>query len=127
MRKIPNNILGIPTTLDDFFRYWVEFLKPLHRLTDREIDVATAFLKKRYELSKSILDPNMLDKFLMSEDTKAEIREECNVSSAHFQVIMGKLRKSKIIVNGNINPRFIPNIKEEDGIIQLLLLFQIQK
>ena len=127
MRKIPNNILGIPTTLDDFFRYWVEFLKPLHRLTDREIDVATAFLKKRYELSKSILDPNMLDKFLRSEDTKAEIREECNVSSAHFQVIMGKLRKSKIIVNGNINPRFIPNIKEEDGIIQLLLLFQIQK
>lgn len=127
MRKVPNNILGIPTTLDDFFRYWVEFLKPLHRLTDREIDVATAFLKKRYELSKSILDPNMLDKFLMSEDTKAEIREECNVSSAHFQVIMGKLRKSKIIVNGNINPRFIPNIKEEDGIIQLLLLFQIQK
>lgn len=127
MEGKPNNILGIPTTLDDFFRYWVDFLKPLHRLTDREVDVITAFLKKRYELSKDILDPVKLDKYLMSEDTKAEIREECNISSAHFQVIMGKLRKSKIIVDGNINPRFIPNVKEGEGTFQLLLLFQIQK
>lgn len=127
MEGKPNNILGIPTTLDNFFRYWVDFLKPLHHLTDREVDVITAFLKKRYELSKDILDPVKLDKYLMSEDTKAEIREECKISSAHFQVIMGKLRKSKIIVNGNINPRFIPNLKENEGVFQLLLLFQIQK
>lgn len=123
----PNNILSIPTTLDKFFRYWVEFSKPLHHLTDREMDVITAFLQKRHELSKDILDPIKLDKYLMNEETKAEIRDECGVSPAHFQVIMGKLRKSGIIVNGNINPRFIPNIKEEDGTFQLLLYFQIQK
>ena len=123
----PNNILSIPTTLDKFFRYWVEFSKPLHHLTDREMDVITAFLQKRYELSKDILDPIKLDKYLMNEETKAEIRDECGVSPAHFQVIMGKLRKSGIIVNGNINPKFIPNIKEEDGSFQLLLYFQIKK
>lgn len=122
----PNNIIGIPTTLDDFFRYWVEFLEPLHNLTDREVDVITAFLKKRYELSKDILDPVKLDKYLMSEDTKAEIREECNISSAHFQVIMGKLRKSGIIKNGNINPKFIPNVKGDESTFQLLLYFQIK-
>lgn len=122
----PDNIIGIPTTLDKFFRYWVEFLEPLHHLTEREIDIITAFLKKRHLLSKSILDPKMLDKYLMNEDTKAEIRDECGVSPAHFQVIMGKLRKSKIIVNGNINPRFIPNIKEENGAVQLLLYFQLE-
>jgi hypothetical protein len=122
----PNNVIGISTTLNDFFRYWVEFLEPLHHLTEREIDIITAFLRKRHELSKSILDPVMLDKYLMNEDTKAEIREECGVSPAHFQVIMGKLRKSKIIVNGNISPKFIPNIKEENGTFQLLLFFQIK-
>lgn len=67
----------------------------------------------------------MLDKYLMNEDTKAEIRDECGISPAHFQVIMGKLRKSKIIVNGNISPKFIPNIKEESGTFQLLLYFQV--
>jgi hypothetical protein len=122
----PNNIIGVPTTLNEFFRYWVEFLKPLHHLTERETDVITAFLRKRYELSKIILDPIMLDKYLMNEDTKAEIRDECGVSPAHFQVIMGKLRKSNIVVNGNINPRFIPNIKENNGTFQLLLYFQIK-
>lgn len=124
-RLNPNNVIGISTSLKDFFRYWVEFLEPLHHLTNREVDVITAFLKKRYELSKKILDPLMLDKYLMNEDTKAEIRDECGVSPAHFQVIMGKLRKSKIIVNGNISPKFIPNIKEENGTFQLLLYFQV--
>ena len=122
----PNNVIGITTTLSDFFRYWVEFLEPLHHLTKREIDIITAFLKKRYILSKSILDQKMLDKYLMNEDTKAEIREECQVSSAHFQVIMGNLRKSGIIVNGNINPRFIPNIVEDNGTFQLLLYFDLK-
>ena len=61
---------------------------------------------------------------VMNEDTKKKIREECGISSAHFQVIMGKLRKNKVIVNGRINPKFIPNIGEdENGIFQLLLLF----
>ena len=122
----PNNVIGIPTTKKKLFRYWVEFMKPLHNLTDREMDIITAFLVKRYELSKDILDPVKLDKYLMNEDTKAEIRDECGVSPAHFQVIMGKLRKSHIIINGNINPRFIPNIKEDSNTFQLLLLFQIE-
>ena len=46
----------------------------------------------------------------MNEATKREIRESCNLSATHFQVIMGKLRESKVIVNNKINPRFIPNI-----------------
>lgn len=128
----PNNAIRVPTTLDDFFRYWVEFLRPLHHLTDREIDVATAFLRKRHELSKDILDPIKLDKYLMNEETKAEIRDECNISPAHFQVIMGKLRKSGVIVDGNIFPLFIPNIKKnedgtEENLFRLLLYFQIKK
>ena len=122
----PNNVIGIPTTKSKLFRYWVEFQGPLHHLTQREMDIATAFLRKRYELSKSILDPKMLDKFLMNEDTKAEIRDECGVSPAHFQVIMGKLRKNGIIVDGNINKKFIPNVKEGEDTFQLLLYFQIK-
>ena len=63
---------------------------------------------------------------LMNEETKAEIRDECGVSPAHFQVIMGRLRKSGIIVNGNIHPKFIPNIVENNNTFQLLLYFQIK-
>lgn len=122
-----NNVVRIPTSLSDFFKYWLEFLKPFHSLTDREIDVAASFIKKRFELSFKINDSEILDQLLMSEDTKRKIREECNISSAHFQVIMGKLRKNNIIIDNKINPRYLPNINEENGSFKLLLLFDINE
>lgn len=126
MKKV-NNVVRIPTSLQgNFFRYWFEFLHPFHGLTNREIDVITCFIKQRYDLSKVIKDNDILDKVTMSEDTKKKVMEECNVSLPHFQVIMGKLRKSKVIVDGRINPRFIPNVDEEKGTFQLLLLFDLK-
>lgn len=122
-----DSIIKIPTTLDDFFRYWFEFLKPFHQLTEREIDVAAALIKQRYELSKVITDNNILDKVVMSDDTRKIVRERCNLSLPYFQVIMGKLKKNKVIVNGRINPKFIPSISEENGNFQLLLLFDLVK
>lgn len=123
----PNNIVRVPCSLSKgFFRYWFMFLEPFHKLTDREIDVITSFVKQRYELSKVIKDNDILDKVTMSEDTKKKVREECNITLPHFQVIMGKLRKSKVIIDGKINPRFIPNIDQETETFQLLLLFELK-
>lgn len=127
MKWKPNSSLRIPTSLKGkFFRYWFEFLKPFHNLTDREIDVISSLVKQRYELSKVISDQEILDRETMSEVTKRKVREECNISLAHFQVIMGKLRKSKVIENGKINPKFIPNIVEGDNNFTLLLLFELK-
>ena len=121
-----NNVIRIPTSLStSFFRFWFEFLRPFHNLTDREMQVASSLLKRRYELSKVIQDEVILDKVVMSEDTKKVVREECNISLPHFQVIMGKLRKNKIILDGRINPRFIPNLTEEQGSFRLLLNFEL--
>ena len=125
--KKPNNIVRVPCSLSgSFFRHWFKFLEPFHKLTEREIDVITSFVKQRYELSKVIKDNEILDKVTMSEDTKKKVREECNITLPHFQVIMGKLRKNKVIIDGKINPRFIPNIDEETGTSQLLLLFELK-
>ena len=126
--KKPNNIVRVPCSLSgSFFRYWFKFLEPFHKLTDREIDVITSFVKQRYELSKVIKDTEILDKVTMSEDTKKKVREECNITLPHFQVIMSKLRKNKVIIDGKINPRFIPNFNEETGTFQLLLLFELNE
>lgn len=123
----PNNIVRVPcNNLTAFFKYWFLFLKPFHNLTDREIDIATAFVKHRYDLSKVIKDKDILDKVVMSEDTKKKIMEECEISLPHFQVILGKLRKSKVIVDNRVNPRFIPNLSENEGNFNLLLLFDIK-
>ena len=127
MNKEINNVIRIPTSLNSkFFRYWFEFLQPFHKLTEREIDVITSLVKQRYELSKVIKDDEILDRVTMSEDTKRKVREECNMTLPHFQVIMGKLRRNGLIVNNKINPRFIPNIREDSGTFQLLLLFELK-
>lgn len=97
----------------DFFRIWVEFLKPVHNLTNREMDVLASFLKKRYELSQVITDPEVLDGVLMSEGKKKEIRESCKITSKHFQVIMSKFRKNGVIKNGRIFLNLIPTITKE--------------
>lgn len=124
MKGEVDNVINIPTSLKgNFFKHWFKFLLPFHNLTDREMDVAAAFLLKRHELSKVISDVNILNNVLMGEDTKREIREMCDIKHQHFQVIMSKLRKAKVIVDNKINPRFIPNVKEENNNFKLLLLF----
>lgn len=120
-----NGVISIPTSLKgEFFRYWLQFLSPIHNLSDREIDVVTAFLKERHQLSKAITDQQVLDDVLMSKETKRKIREECGLAQAYFQIIMGKLRRAKVIIDDKINPKFIPkNIEEGDKSFQLLLHF----
>lgn len=121
-----DNALRIPASLSgSFFRYWFEFLAPIHKLTEREMDVITAFVRQRYELSKVIKDDDILDRVVMSEDTKRKVREECNITLPHFQVIMGKLRKNKLIVDGKIHKRFIPQLPEDAKKFKFLLVFDL--
>ena len=122
----PNNIVTVPTSLGtEFFKWWCVFLRPFINLTNREIDVIASFLKQRWELSKSISDPAILDTMIMSETTKSKVIEECKITQQHFYVVMSNLRKNKVIVNNTINPRLVPNIRKDDnGCFQLLVLFK---
>lgn len=123
----PNNIVEVDTGLGtEFFRWWCIFLRPLVNLTNKEIDVVACFLKQRYELSKSISDPAILDTMVMSNDTKRKVIEECGMTQEHFYVVMSNLKKRKVIVGGKMNPRLVPNLKYDDetGYFQLLILFK---
>lgn len=119
----PNNVISIPTSFDNFFKYWFNFLKPFHKMTDREIDVISALLRKRYALSKVVQDRVLLEKITLSDDTKREVREECGLSPAHFQLILSKLKKKGAISDSGINPKFIPKLTDKGDHFQLLLLF----
>lgn len=123
-----NNVIALSQTPlgKDFFKWWFIFLRPLHHLTDREIDIIAALTKYRYELSKKINDEELLDSVLMSEDIKKKIVEECGITAPHYQVILGKLRKSKVVIGNKINPKLIPNIRDNEGSLQLLIVFPIK-
>lgn len=123
---IDNAIPLHANSLTEFFKLWLKYTKPLHNLTEREQDVTAAFLKNRYELSSKIGDQKILNQVLFSEQTKKKIMEETNLSIAHFQVIMGKLRKAGVIVNNTLNQKMVPFLKEGAKDFKLLLFFEIE-
>ena len=125
MNKV-NNALRLPTSLDgNFFKLWIEFLRPLHKLTNREIDVIASFIKHRYTLSKAISDAAILDRITLSKNTQKEVIKDCGITLQYLQTTMSKFRKNGVIVNGRINPKFIPNINDK-GMITLLLCFDLK-
>lgn len=119
----PNNAFTVPVanTLD-FFKWWCVFLRPFIPLTERETDVVASLLRQRWELSKIIKDPSILDTMTMSGNTLDKVVEECKITKQHFYVVMSSLKK-KGVINGHINPRLIPNLKEE-GVFKLTILFK---
>ena len=121
----PNNAFNVPVTGTlDFFKWWCVFLRPFIPLTERETDVVASLLKQRWELFKlkDIKDQSILDALTMSSDTLDKVVEECKITKQHFYVVMSSLKK-KGVINGHINPRLIPNLKEE-GTFKLTILFK---
>lgn len=60
----------------------------------------------------------------MSEETKRAIRKECGLEPPYFQVIMGKLKTNKLIIDGKLNKRYIPNVEADATGFNLIFHFQ---
>ena len=85
MSKFADNVVRIPCSLNhQFFTYWFKFLQPFHNLTDRETDVAAALLEQRHRLSKVIRDDDILDKVVLGDDIKKQVRESLHMTLPHF-------------------------------------------
>lgn len=124
--KKPDNIVVVNTTQEGLFSKWLEILTPYHHLTEKERQVASALLYRRFQLEKSIVDNDLLDKISLNNDTKEEIRESLGISKQHFMVILSTLKSKKFIEEDRINPRFIPNIGEGNKFM-LLFFFNIEE
>jgi hypothetical protein len=118
-------VLKVPTDRTiNFFRLWLEFLAPYHDLTEREIDLMSYFLHKRQALSADILNEEILDSVLMSDDSKKEISKLLGITDKNFNIIYSRLRKKKLIINERINKRFIPVLKKSAKTFQMLIYFE---
>ena len=125
---INKSISRIPTKIEtNFFNYWVEFIRPFNKLTDRELEVLAELLKKRYELSKVITDEKVIDSVLLSTESKSDIRNKLNLSPAHFNCIIKKFKDTNVIENHNrINAKLIPKISENAESFQFILFFDFR-
>lgn len=105
----PNNIIIQKCSEESFYRLWMEFLAMFHKLTARERDVAARIIAQYFRLKKNIPDPEVLKEVLWSQNSRKDMRESLKMSPAHFQMVLAKLRENEVIVDGDLNPRYIPH------------------
>jgi len=122
------NIKNLNIPKKKFFMYWLQFLKPYHKLRDKEIEMLSLFLNKRHELSQKITDDDLLDTMLFDKNIKDQIREEMNYSSHQvFNNMLSSLRSKGVIVNGKINKGLIPELTEDSNNFKLIFNFNINE
>lgn len=109
----PNNFIPVKCNEYSFYRAWIEFLVPYHKLTSREQDVAARILATYFKLKEYIDDPEVLRDVLWSLNSRKDMREAEKMTQAHFQMVLGKLKKAGFLVDGNIAPMYIPNKGKE--------------
>lgn len=118
----PNNVISLKCTEDSFYRLWMEFLAPFHKLTARERDVAARIIAQYFRLKENIPDPEVLREVLWSHKSRKDMRESLKMSPAHFQMVLAKLRESGVIKDGDLDPRYIPH-KGQDPRFMLSIVY----
>ena len=101
-------VTTIPNEDSEFFRAWLEVMRPLHGLASKEMDFAAAFLKKRYELAKTMTDDRLIDRVLFDAETKNAVAESLGISYSYMQYIFKKMRDGGIIKGKRIEPLYKP-------------------
>lgn len=120
-----DKVLRVPAhKKTDFFRLWVEFLRPYHDLTQRESELFICLLRCRHQLMKDVHNDEFLDNILFTDKIKKQIYKEIGITDKNFNVLMARLREKKLIIDGKINKRFIPNLKDNAKEFQILILFE---
>ena len=120
------NIKRIHTDKKSIFRLWLEFLKPYHKLRNKEIEALSLMLYYRYELSREIPNVDMVDMILFSTETRSKIRSELNnMSQKVFNNLLTSLRKKGVLTKDNkIHHNLIPNMAEKG--FKLVFNFEVK-
>jgi len=92
---------GLTLTEREFFRAYVEMLKPfLKRIRDREADVFAELIFWNYK-KRDIKNKNDRFKLIMDADCRRQIEEKLGVSTAIFRNALTGLRGRGLLLDDN--------------------------
>ena len=114
-------------SVNNLFRLWLEFTKPLHNLTPRQVDLLAYILNDRYRLILLYGDADYVDKYLLSTEHRKEIRNAFKISENHLNVMINSYKVKDILSNDNkLNPKYVPCITDNDSnLFQLVINFNL--
>lgn len=117
----------IKTTEKNFFKHWMNFTKPLHKLNNQEVNIVSLLLYYYFQFKKETNNDDIAWKLTFDYDTKAKIKEELELSTDQgMRNILTTLRKKKVIIDNKISPSFIPTIDlKKSKSFSLIFKFEI--
>lgn len=109
VKKVINAALRVPCTPETFVRTWFKYLTQVHKLTEKEADVAAEFVKHYMALAKEMSDEEHINEILFSKKVKNQICKDLGLNQPYFRTILQNLRRNKIIVNGKLEKVYVPS------------------
>ncbi len=121
------SVKRIETDEKKLFLYWLVFLKPYHGLRQKEMEALAVFLFYRHKLDLEVLNKELIDKLLFSQDVRKNIMAELNITSSYaFNNMLTALRKKGVISKENIIlPSLIPNFIPGSDNFKLIFNFEV--
>ena len=125
MKAIKQAVRTVDNSLN-FFKEWLRVIRGYSNLTLQEEEFMAIVLNKRHELSKVILDKELLTRNLFDITIKKQIVEALELPNIQrFENLMNQLRRKKVVLENNeINPTYIPQIKDTK---EFIIAFTIKK
>jgi len=116
---------NINIRIKDLFFKWLDITYAAHKLPKQKRDILALFLYHHYLLKGEITNNKILWKMVFDYDTKLKIKEDLDIDDQALQNTLTYYRKNNIIVNGIINPAFIPNIEVNSKQFKIIYNFNI--
>lgn len=92
-------------------------LAPIHKMTAKEISMASLFLKIYFDNKDNIIDDDLLNQVVLNIENKSSVRTQLNLSFPYFHMLLKNLKQKGFIENNKINSRYIPSFTKDGNIV----------
>lgn len=123
--EVSLKVVNINVNTKTFFKHWIKFTEPFHKLTDKQQNILALFLYHHNELKRQITNNKILWKEVLGYDTKVKIYSELDITSSNLENVLTQLRKRNIIIDNKIVDTYIPKIDKKTKCFQLQFNFLI--
>ena len=124
--KTSKKVAVFKVNLENCIMQFLMITKPMHKLTNQEINVLGALLYQYIVNKNNFKREEDLWKYVFDYDTKQKIKDQLDMGNAVFQNTLTSLRKKKVLVDNKVVALFIPNIENNDEAFELTFRFIIK-
>ena len=100
--------IPVKTTINSFFKVYIDVINPIYKLKKREKEVMEAFLKIYY--SNKDMGYDKINSILFSIEIKKKIRTAIGMSEPSFNNHLVQLRKKRVLKGDTINKAILDNL-----------------